>query len=73
LRLQGGTAGVAVEGDDEARSFGAAYQRLALGRATPLALTVTPKGGRPFTLRVLLRHGARYTLILGDVPRLQRD
>ena len=65
-------AEISVDGD-EPLHLAKGYQPLSLGRDTPRQLTVTPKDGKPFVLWVLLRHGHRYTLVLGAQPRLVRD
>lgn len=63
---------ISVDGD-EPLHLAKGYQPLSLGRDTPRQLTVTPKDGKPFVLWVLLRHGHRYTLVLGAKPTLVRD
>jgi hypothetical protein len=72
LRIRGGKVQLAVDGREPER-FGADYRRIALYRATPTELRVTLADGKAFSLLVLFRPAARYTLILDDVPHIVRD
>jgi hypothetical protein len=71
LRVAGGVVEISLDGD-EPRRFGSHYQRLPLGRAVPMQMSIT-RDGVTSVVWALLRLGGRYTLFPGATPRIVRD